>query len=129
MSVFFSFFFARTSEPGMGVPFNAWGAANASRGMMRCFVCRFVVDDGLVDLGAGAELTDEIVVLGKLLQQTGAGGALLQMRLTGQTTENRHLMIAVKFEFFLRVVFCHDHCSSSFVMISFNAAMQRLFAV
>ena len=57
-----------------------------------------MVDDGLVDLGAGAELTDEIVVLGKLLQQTGACGALLQMLLTGQTAKNRHLMIVAKYE-------------------------------
>lgn len=47
-----------------------------------------MVDDGLVDLGAGAELTDEIVVLGKLLQQSGACRAFLQVRLTGQTSEN-----------------------------------------
>ena len=97
--------------------------------MMRCFVCGFVIDDRLVYLGAGAELTDEIVVLGKLLQQSGAFGAFLQVRLTSQTSENRHLMIAVKFEVFLRVVICHNYCSSSFDMISFNAAMHRLFAV
>ena len=97
--------------------------------MMRCFVCGFVIDDRLIDLGAGAELKDEIVVLGKLFQQSGACGAFLQMRLTGQTSENRHLMIPVKFEFFFRIVICHDYCSSSFDMISFNAAMQRLFAV
>ena len=88
-----------------------------------------MVDNGLVDLGAGSKLTDEIVVLGKLLQQSGACGTVLQVRLTGQTSKNRHLMIAVKFEVFFRVVICHDYCSSSFDMISFNAAMQRLFAV
>ena len=73
-------------------------------GMMRCFVCGFVVDDGLVDLGAGAELTDEIVVLGQLLQQGGACGAFLQVCLTGQTSENRHLVIPVKFEVFTAVM-------------------------
>ena len=97
--------------------------------MMRCFVRGFAVDDGFVNPGAGAELTNEIVFLGKLLQQTGACGTFFQMRLTRHATENRHSMIPVKFEFFLRVVLCHDHCSSSFDMISFSAAMQRLFAV
>ena len=97
--------------------------------MMCAFVRGFVIDDGLVDLSARAELTDEIVVLGKLLQQSGTFGTFLQVRLTGQTSENRHLMIPVKFEVFLCVVICHDYCSSSFDMISFNAAMQRLFAV
>ena len=93
------------------------------------FIRVFIIDDCLVDLSAGAELTDEIVVLGKLLQQSGTFGTFFQVRLTGQTTKNRHLVIAEKFEIFFRVVVRHDYCSSSLDMISFNAVMQRLFAV
>lgn len=45
------------------------------------------------------------------------------MGLTGQTSEDRHLTIAKELKIFFRVVFRHNHCSSSFDILCVSSAI------